>query len=129
MATGRSGTARLQQFGVIFGYRQVVIYVEPHANETRLTTNTARTNLLINNEPLPWADWAAEFREKMPSEIEDPASCQSEPCGGKGVPDHGFSRKARYFFNIRRSSGAKTSGYARYIHHATRAENGNTMIS
>ena len=114
LATGRSGTARLQQFGVIFGYRQVVIYVEPHANETRLTTNTARTNLLINNEP---------------SEIEDPASCQSEPCGGKGVLDHGFSRKARYFFNIRRSSGAKTSGYARYIHHATRAENGNTMIS
>lgn len=70
LTTGRSGTARLQHFGVIFGTRQVVIYVEPQAAEdSYLTTNTARTNLLINNEPLPWADWAAEFRDKMPIEI------------------------------------------------------------
>jgi hypothetical protein len=72
LATGRTGVSRLQQFGVIFGHRLVVIYIEPQtSDEIRLTTNTARTNLLVNNEPLPWADWAAEFREKMPQEIED----------------------------------------------------------
>src|SRR5438093_7322004 len=72
LATGRAGTARLQHFGVIFGARQVVIYVEPQSGGGHdLTTNTARTSLLLNNEPLPWADWAAEFRDKMPSEIEE----------------------------------------------------------
>lgn len=71
LANSRSGTARLQQFGVIFGARQVVIYVEPiETDGAGLTTNTARTNLLINNEALPWADWAADFRDHMPTEIE-----------------------------------------------------------
>lgn len=71
MVGGRAGQARLQQFGVIFGYRQVVVYVEPIPPEgARLTTNTARTELLLNSQPLPWADWAAEFRDKLPPEIE-----------------------------------------------------------
>lgn len=68
--SGRAGQARLQQFGVIFGQRQVVIYVEPKPPEgMRLTTNTARTDLLVNSQPLPWADWAAEFRDQIPDEI------------------------------------------------------------
>jgi hypothetical protein len=72
LSTGRSGTARLQLFGVIFGTRQVVLYVEPAGGEeSGLTTNTARTNLLLNNEALAWADWAAEFRDEMPAQIED----------------------------------------------------------
>ena len=59
LTTGKTGTARLQQFGVTFGYRQVVIYIEPTDTErSRLTTNTARTQLLINNETLPWSEWA-----------------------------------------------------------------------
>ena len=29
LVTARAGVARLQQFGVTFGYRQVVVYVEP----------------------------------------------------------------------------------------------------
>jgi hypothetical protein len=67
---GRSGQARLQQFGVLFGYREVVIYVEPTPPEgARLTTNTARTELLLNSQRLPWAEWAADFRENLPSEI------------------------------------------------------------
>ena len=70
MVSGRAGQAKLQQFGVIFGYRQVVIYVEPMAQqESRLTTNTARTQLVLNNQRLPWTDWAAEFREQLPAEI------------------------------------------------------------
>jgi hypothetical protein len=68
--TGRGGVARLQQFGVILGYGRVVIYVEPKpGRRDELTTNTARTQLLINSEPLCWADWAAEFREKFPDAI------------------------------------------------------------
>jgi hypothetical protein len=69
MLTGRAGVARLQLFGVIFGYSRVVIYVEPEASQD-LKANTARTHLLLNREPLPWADWAAEFRANMPPEIE-----------------------------------------------------------
>jgi hypothetical protein len=70
MLTARAGTARLQLFGVIFGYNRVVIYVEPDT-DPRLTSTTARTALLLDNEPLPWADWAAEFREQLPQEIQD----------------------------------------------------------
>jgi hypothetical protein len=70
LQTARSGMARLQLFGVILGYKRVVIYVEPKVSETaRVTTNTARTHLMINSQSLPWADWAAEFREKMPKPI------------------------------------------------------------
>ncbi len=70
--TARSGVARLQHFGVIFGYRQVVIYIEPQEDpDVELTTNTARTHLLLNGEPLPWAEWASDFRESMPQEIVD----------------------------------------------------------
>src|SRR5262249_33634081 len=69
-ATGRSGTARLQQFGVILGYRRVVIYVQPDTeDEKTITTNTARTQLLIERLPLPWSEWASEFREQMPDQI------------------------------------------------------------
>ena len=69
-ATARAGTAMLQQFGVLFGSRQVVLYVEPGAgNGSLLTTNTARTTLRLNGEGLPWSDWAHEFREKMPAAL------------------------------------------------------------
>ncbi len=42
-ATSRSGTAMLQRFGVLFGCRNVVLYVEPVAKDGALTTDTART--------------------------------------------------------------------------------------
>lgn len=72
MVTGRGGTARLQQFGVLFGTDRVVLYVEPRNGSTRkLSANTARTQLLLNNGPLPYSDWAHEFREEMPQEIKD----------------------------------------------------------
>lgn len=70
MVSGRQGVARLQNFGVIFGHNRVVLYLEPLNGEgRRLTSNTARTQLLLNGEPLPWSDWAAEFRESMPKAI------------------------------------------------------------
>ncbi len=70
LAAGRSGASRLQQFGITFGHHWVVLYLEPKADKDDvLTTNTARTQLLLNGEPLPWADWAAELREAMPPEL------------------------------------------------------------
>jgi hypothetical protein len=93
MATARSGMAKLQNFGVIFGYRQVVIYVEPKSSEhSRVTTNTARTLLLMNNEPLPWAEWAMEFREKMPDEIR---SLIDQKAAAATVADHSKSIRER----------------------------------
>jgi hypothetical protein len=68
LQNGRAGQVRLQSFGVVFGCRRVVLYVEPTACEM-LTTNTARTTLILGGEPLPWTDWAAEFRERLPPEI------------------------------------------------------------
>ncbi len=65
---GRAGVSRLLQFGVTFGYRWVVIYVEPEAGKS-LAANTARTHLLLDSEPLPWSEWAAEFRERMPAAL------------------------------------------------------------
>jgi hypothetical protein len=71
VVTGPAGYARLQAFGVIFGCERVVIYVEPDNGKTQgVTSNTARTHLLINNEPLNWAEHAAEFRENMPDELD-----------------------------------------------------------
>jgi hypothetical protein len=92
LLTGRSGQSRLQQFGVVFGYRHVVLYVEPNPGaDDRLSTNTARTELLINSQHLPWAEWAAEFREALPAEIkthmERIASKASEADHSKSIRD------------------------------------------
>ncbi len=93
LATARAGMSRLQQFGVIFGYRFVVIYIEPQNNASRsLTANTSRTSLLVNNEPLPWTDWAAEFRDKLPAEI---AELVAERAAAASNTDHSRSIRDR----------------------------------
>ena len=93
LVTGRAGTARLQLFGVIFGYNRVVVYVEPrNGGEHDLVSNTARTHLLMDGEALPWADWAAEFREKMPQEISD---LMEEVTAGSTSGSHRQSIKER----------------------------------
>lgn len=68
LVIGRAATSRLQQFGVTFGAQRVVIYVEPDAGPD-LSTNTARTFLLLAGQDLPWSDWAAQFRQKMPEPL------------------------------------------------------------
>jgi len=85
LSTNRAGTTRLQQFGVVFGHARVVLYIEPETTTQRVEANTARTALSLNGEPLPWAEWAAEFRDKMPSELRDLV----EEVGAKSVSsDH-----------------------------------------
>lgn len=93
LATARPGMAKLQQFGVLFGHRQVVIYVEPLGEDGKLiTTNTARTQLLINREPLPWSDWASEFRAAMPKAIQQ---LIEEKAAASSASDHSQSIRER----------------------------------
>jgi len=92
MSTGRSGVTRLQSFGVIFGHSRVVIYVEPDNGDGRVTANTARTSLMVNGETLPWLDWAAEFREKLPAEIKQ---LMEDVTADSPSPDHRQSIRDR----------------------------------
>jgi hypothetical protein len=70
LTAARPGVARLQSFGIIFGYARVVIYIQPLQDQDGgLSANTARTQLLIDGRPLPWTDYAAEFRAQMPGPI------------------------------------------------------------
>ena len=79
---GRGTTPRMQSFGVIFGCNRVVILVKPDNDDSQMiTTNTARTALLVKNEPLDWAAYAAEFLEKMPEEIKDFQEAMSQTLG------------------------------------------------
>lgn len=84
MVTGRAGVARLQQFGIIFGHNRVVIYVEPELHDL-LGSNTARTQLVIDGESLPWSEWAAEFRASIPDEIK---KLMEEITAGAESTDH-----------------------------------------
>ncbi len=69
---GPAGYARLQAFGVVFGCDRVALYVEPDNDPSEpVTANTARTSLAINNNPLDWPAYAAEFREVMPDELRE----------------------------------------------------------
>ncbi|HJY84501.1 MAG TPA: ATP-binding protein [Candidatus Binatia bacterium] len=93
LTTARAGRARLQNFGVLLGHNRVVIYVEPEPTTgRRITTNTARTHLLIDSEPLPWADYAADFREQIPEEIKE---LMDEVAAGSSVSDHTKSIRER----------------------------------
>lgn len=86
LQAGRGGVARLQLFGVIFGYKRVVLYVEPQVSQDQaVSSNTARTQLLINNDPLPWAEWASEFRANLPQPIRD---LMDEITSGSSSTDH-----------------------------------------
>lgn len=105
VASARAGMAKLQQFGITFGYRFVVIYIEPIEKKgIRLTTNTARTQLILNDEPLPWAEWAMEFRDMMPEEIK---RLIEEKAAGASSSDHTKSIRERLrelsdLFNVSR---------------------------
>lgn len=67
LTTGMAGQRRLQQFGVVMGMDQVVIYIEPSESYA----NTSRTSLLVEgSDAIPWELWADEFSEKMPEELQ-----------------------------------------------------------
>jgi hypothetical protein len=92
-ATARAGTALLQRFGILFGHRHVVLYAEPMIkNGQTLTTNTARTTLLLDGEQLPWDEWAYDFRQNMPKAL---AKYVSEKAAASDEKDHTTSIKER----------------------------------
>ena len=79
---GRGKTPRMQSFGVIFECNRVVILIKPDNDDSQLiTTNAARTTLLIENEPIDWGAYAVEFYSKMPEEIEDFQEAMSQTLG------------------------------------------------
>lgn len=60
---------RAMQFGISFGYKDVVLYIEPNEGYVQ---NTTRTGLLkLNGNPPPVDIWADEFRSKIPEKIKD----------------------------------------------------------
>ena len=79
----RGGYGRLQDFGIRFGYERVVLHLQPQVEVRRLQCNTARTLLLLDHEPLPWARWGEEFTAAMPAEIRQ---LQERAATADGVP-------------------------------------------
>ena len=88
---GNAGIRQLMHFGVLFGSRRVVIYVEPDAGQ-QITPNTARSLLLTGGEPLPWEEWAAEFRVHLPEPIQ---AMMEELLGRDSEGDHEENIRAR----------------------------------
>lgn len=65
---GRQGQQMVQGFGLLYGHARAVIYVEPE----RAISNAARTALLLPEEidrGLPWSEYQAAFRERMPEQL------------------------------------------------------------
>jgi hypothetical protein len=88
----RQSFGRIRDFGVIFGYDRIIIYAEPKQSVINVSPNTARSQLVVDGEPLPWDQWASEFRQKMPSEIKDMMDGIVSASGGR---DHKDSIKRR----------------------------------
>lgn len=60
-------TNKAIDFGIIFGARDVVLYVQPDGDYVQ---NTTRTGLVkVDGNPLPWERWADEFRGLMPDAL------------------------------------------------------------
>ncbi len=72
MVTGATSNPRMIAFGVVFETKRVVLVLEPDSKKyPSLTSDTARARLLIDGGPLPWSEWAREFRESLPPQLED----------------------------------------------------------
>jgi len=83
----RQAYGRIRDFGVIFGYDRMVIYAEPKPGTLNVSPNTARSLLVVDGQPLPWDQWAVEFRQKMPQEIKDMMDGILSASGGRDHKD------------------------------------------
>jgi hypothetical protein len=84
MKTANAARRMLQAFGVTFGSNRVVIYVEPRIGASSITTDTARSRLIIDEGPSPWESWAQRFSEDLPLEIEQLIANELAAADGKG---------------------------------------------
>jgi hypothetical protein len=89
---GRAGTARIREFGIPIGTSRVVLYVEPDLSGGDILSDTARSSLRKGGEPLPWSEWANEFRERMPAEIK---AMMEEEIASTAGEDNSSSNKER----------------------------------
>ena len=46
-----------------------MLHLQPQVHAGRLECNTARTLLLLDHEPLPWARWGEESTAPMPDQL------------------------------------------------------------
>jgi hypothetical protein len=83
LAQTRGGYGRLQDLAIRFAYERVTLHVEPQVNSGRLDSNTARTLLVLDHEPLPWSRWGETFAAAMPEEI---LRLQERAASTDGVP-------------------------------------------
>lgn len=71
----RQSFSELREFGILYGQQRVVLYLEPDTEKLKVVANTARSSLLLDQDSsgavLPWEDWKAEFRDRLPQEIRD----------------------------------------------------------
>lgn len=132
---GRSN--RAVDFGVLFGARDVVLYLEPNGDYVQ---NTTRTGLVKKDgSALPWERWADEFRAKMPEALR---KYVDELMGATVKDSHEEAirerlKSLREFYRISRyrpTTGGKLeidaealteSGTANNIHGAGKAKEGN----
>lgn len=89
---GRAGSARIREFGIPIGTSRVVLYVEPDLAGGDIISDTGRSSLRKGGEPLPWSEWANEFRSKMPNEIK---SMMEEEIASTAGDDNSASNKER----------------------------------
>lgn len=83
---GRGGYEKLKEFGIRFGYERVVLYVEPAVSaHATVSQDTIRTLVKIDGEPLPWAQWAQQFDDTMPSDLRN---FQEQIAAGAQHRDH-----------------------------------------
>jgi len=134
MRSGRLSYAKIREFGIIFGYERLVIYLEPKSSMPNLAPNTARSQVLTAGEPLPWEQWAAEFRRQLPTAIKDMMDGISSSSEGRDHRDaiRRRLRDIRSLFNLsryRRSTTGPLSVAGTEPGGNVRSGNGSTRVS
>lgn len=71
---------------------RVVLYVEPHADAGKVTQDTVRTQVKIDGRAFPWERYAAEFQDRMPSELTE---FQEQIAAGAQHRDHSATVRER----------------------------------
>ena len=101
IAHKRKASSLLNTFGIIFGTGRVVLYIEPIGEAT---SNLARTDIIIDGQDLPLADWGVQFAAKMPVEL---AELQEKASGAGDSKDRQEAMRKRLqaissFFHLSR---------------------------
>jgi hypothetical protein len=104
MRTQVAGRRMLQAFGVTFGFSRVVTYVKPHVASRSITTDTARSRVILDGASAPWDVWAQKFSENLPPEIEQLINDELASANGKGEAEKIRERlkDVRRFFRLPR---------------------------